>query len=266
LNVLCKITLLLFWCCLLLVVLQNCPNFASCAINDVSWHAGGSTFAAATEQGQLLLLQDIRAPTTAAGSAAGSSTRGSRQSTPAGLKAAALHVRRSRSGQQSNPQADCLTVDFDPNHAHRLATGGADGYVYVLDMRRLEQPLEKLSLHAGEVRQVSWSSSVPGLLASSGEDGHVLLWDVHQMRHSVRKQQQRQQQQGAAPAAAAGGSALQGSAAAPAAAAAAAGLGLPQPRKTQLSDALATLSQPGLLFAHHGHIAAVDGMAWNPDR
>jgi hypothetical protein len=98
----------------------------------------------------------------------------------------------------------------------------------------------------------------PAMLLA-GEDGHVLLWDVHKMRHSLRKQQQRQQQQqgSAAAAAVAGGAA---------AAAAAAGLGLPQPRRTQLSDALAELGQPGLLFAHHGHIAAVEGLAWNPDR
>jgi WD40 repeat protein len=158
-------------CLLLFVVLQHCLNFASCAINDVSWHSGGSCFAAATEQGQLL-LQDIRAQSPAAGAAAAagsaSSTSHLRQLTTAGMKAAGVHVSRNRDGQQSNPQADCLTVDFDPNHPHRLATGGADGYVYVLDMRRLERPLEKLSLHAGDVRQVSWSRGAAGLLASAG--------------------------------------------------------------------------------------------------
>jgi WD40 repeat protein len=167
-----------------------------------------------------------------------------RQLTAEGVRAARVHVRRNR-GSQTNQPPDCLTVDFDPNHPHRLATGGKDGYVYVLDMRRLAQPLEKLSLHAGDVRQVSWSRGVPGLLASAGEDDHVLLWDVHKMKHSLRKQQQ----QGTAAAAAGGG-----------------GLGLPQPRKTHLSDALAQLSQPGLLFVHQGHIAAVEGLAWNPDR
>jgi WD40 repeat protein len=249
-------------CLLLLVVLQSCPKFASCAINDVSWHSAGSSFAAATEQGQLL-LQDIRTPSATAGAAAGSSRSHVQQLTltTAGMKAAGVHVSRNRNGQQSNPNADCLTVDFDPNHPHRLATGGSDGYVYVLDMRRLEKPLDKLSLHAGDVRQVSWSRGAPGLLASAGEDGHALLWDVHKMRHSLRKQQQRQQQQQQQGTAAGLGPQQQGSAAA-----AAAGLGLPQPRRTQLSDALAQLAQPGLLFAHHGHIAAVGGLAWNPDR
>jgi WD40 repeat protein len=171
-----------------------------------------------------------------------------RQLTASGIRSEQVHVSRNRKGANNSPQPpDCLCVDFDQTHEYRLATGGKDGYVYVLDMRRLSKPLEKLSLHAGDVRQVSWSKNdgASGLLASAGEDGHVLLWDVHKMRHSLHKQQQ--QQQGAAGAAAAG-------------------LGLPVPRKTQLSDALAQLSQPGLLFAHQGHIAAVDGLAWNPNR
>ncbi|KAF6258744.1 WD40-repeat-containing domain protein [Scenedesmus sp. NREL 46B-D3] len=254
--------------------LQSCLKFASCAVNNVSWHSSGSTFAAATENGELL-LQDMRVPSTgssspqpaavasssaaAAAAAAGCTSSVLGQLMAARTTAASLHVSRNRGGQPQKPHADCLTVEFDPSHAHRLATGGRDGYVYVLDMRRMAQPLEKLSLHAGDVRQVSWSRCTPGLLASAGEDGHVLLWDVHKMRHSLRKQQQQRQQQASAAAAAA----------APAAAAeggGGGGLGLAQPRRTQLSDALAQLAQPGLLFAHQGHIAAVEGLAWNPDR
>eukprot|EP00775_Hariotina_reticulata_P006055 gene6055-6293_t len=70
---------------------------------------------------------------------------------------------------------DCYTVAFDAHNNFRLASGGADGCVYLLDTRRLDRPLHVLAQHAGSVTQVAWSPCVPGLLASTGDDGFVLL-------------------------------------------------------------------------------------------
>lgn len=164
--------------------LQVVNGFTSSPINDISWHNSGHTFAAATESGQLL-LQDIRAGPAAAILGAGFSNN---------LRSGQLHVRRSRAKQDpSTESADCLSVGFDPNHSYRMASGGKDGYVYVIDMRKLNDPLERLPLHAGDVRHVSWSQGAPGILASAGEDSHVLLWDASKMKNAVKQQQRRQQ-------------------------------------------------------------------------
>ena len=226
------------WTSLLPVQVVN--GFTHCAVNDISWHKSGTTFAAANEKGQLL-LQDTRAGAAAAvlGAGFGSNRRHGQ-----------AHIRRDRAKSNSRGELDCLSVDFDHSHSYRLATGGKDGFVNVWDMRQLDNALECLPLHAGDVRHVSWSKGAPGLLASAGEDSHVLLWDVHKMKNAVKRQQQQQQ---VGPSSAAAGQP---------------GLGLPQPRvvNRELSNAIRQLSVPGLLFLHHGHMSAVEQVAWNPDR
>jgi len=224
-----------------------------CAINDVSWHRQGSAYALATERGQVW-VQDLRAPPINP-----SSSNTSRHWS--GLTAfkgpgvqqpdtAQIHVRRERrqhaQQQQQEPDRskpqDCFCVAFDPLHDHRLASAGADGFINVLDVRSLDEPVDKLGMHAGSVTSLAWSHTLPGLLASAGEDGAVLLWDANKLQHAGRFQDHHQQQQQA-------------------------GLGLPQPSQVRgVTEEVRQLSLPGLLFMHGGHLGCVGGVALNPER
>jgi WD40 repeat protein len=140
---------------------------------------------------------------------------------------------------------DCFCVAFDPQHDYRLASGGADGFVQILDLRRLDEPVESLGMHAGNVTSLAWSHSLPGLLVSAGEDGTVLLWDANRLQHKQPVAQQRGQQQQ-----------QQGQ-----------GLNLPQPHHLrQLTASVQQQGHPGLLFIHGGHLGPVGGLALNPSR
>lgn len=243
------------------VHVQEVDAFVPCAINDLSWHRGGSAYALALEDGQVL-VQDLRVPPNNGNSSSGAVACSSRSGL--GLTAikgpgvclprtGRVHVRRRRERrlQQLESEgalqplgADCFCVAFDPLHDYRLASGGADGRVKLLDMRRLDDPVEELGLHAGSVTSVAWSHSLPGLLASAGEEGAVLLWDANKLQHAGAFGAHHQQQQQE-------------------------GLGLPQPphiRRNNLSANVRQYSLPGLLFVHGGHFGAVGGLALCHDR
>lgn len=259
-----------------------------CAINDVSWHRGGTAYALATEQGEVW-VQDLRNPLstqpssistagTGAGDDGSSSSRsrltqfvGPRTNKPS---TARIHVRRSRQSSKQRQQqqqqgggvaaaaaagsdsiaSDCFCVAFDPCNDHRLASGGADGYVNILDTRKLSQPVDQLGLHAGSVTSVAWSHSLPGLLASAGEDGAVMLWDANKLQHAARFAGGRQQQQGQNQQQLHVQD-MQGA------------LGLPAHRQVRAYEqSLREHSLPGLLFMHGGHFGAVGGLALNPHR
>lgn len=234
---------------------QAAESVVSCGINAVSWHRGGSIFALATELGQIR-LQDRRMQL---------------QQQP--VASAQAHLKRSllrkhqlppqqqREGSLTEQSApDCTCVAFDPCDEYRLASGGADDYVYVLDRRRLEQPLDQLRLHGGSVTSVRWSHQRPGMLLTAAADGLVVLWDAGNMRHAtaapachlfargsaagkhqqsqqpVQLQQQHPQQ---------------------------------QRRPKQLSEteeAMAVLNQPGVVWVFGGHFSGVSAAAMNPDR
>jgi WD40 repeat protein len=246
---------------------QEVDAFVPCAINDLSWHRGGNAYALALEDGQVL-VQDLRAPpnngnsSSSGGAGAGSSRSGLGLTGFQGPgvclpRTGRVHVQRRRErrlqqleaeGAVQPPGADCYCVAFDPLHDFRLASGGADGRVKLLDMRRLDDPVEELGLHAGSVTSVAWSHSLPGLLVSAGEEGAVLLWDANKLQHvgafGAHQQQQQQQQQQEA-------------------------LGLPQPphiRRNNLSANVRQYSLPGLLFMHGGHLGAVGALALCPGR
>ena len=172
-------------------------------MNDVSWHPQGNVAAAATESGELQLLDTRCSQPDGNGSSSSSSnsSRGAggngshhhwqlepsqhvkvhRERKAAAAAAAAAGGGSGGGGSQEEggvTGGDALTVAFDPLDGNRLATGGADGVVCVLDVRRLEGPVERLLQHAGGVNQVAWSGVVGGVFASCSDDAGVLLWDV----------------------------------------------------------------------------------------
>jgi WD40 repeat protein len=112
--------------------------------------------------------------------------------------------------------------------------------------------------------QVAWSPGAPGLLATTGEDGFVLLWDCNKLqqppdgqvsglqagagrRKKQQPRQRKQQQQQQTP--------LLTDHLYPA-----------EPHDSKVLQEMRQLVQPGLQFVHHGHLSRVEAAAWNPDK
>ena len=270
----------MFAACCVAPLPQAVEGFAGCTINDLSWHRGGTAYALALESGEVW-VQDMRmqastadAGSSSAGCSSSVSLHGLTGFTGAGVQnptKSRVHVRRSRQqrlqdlekGGAANGTAvhDCFCVAFDLLHDYRLASGGADGYVKVLDMRRLDQPVEELGMHAGNVTSVAWSHSLPGLLVSGGDDGAVLLWDANKLRHAAAFGPQQQQQQGPQQ--------QQGQPVQQQHPQQQQGLGLPEQRHIRLSNLTESVRQyslPGLLFMHGGHLGPVGSVALNAER
>jgi len=70
------------------------------------------------------------------------------------------------------------SVDFNPNKPHHLATGGADGLVYVWDLRKTTTPVLTLQGHYNAVNTVRHNRFHDQLLLTSGADGAVNLWNA----------------------------------------------------------------------------------------
>lgn len=168
---------------------------------------------------------------------------------------------------------DC--VHWDPSGGFWVAAGGGGGGVYVGDVRSPGRAVMQRRQHAGGVTQVQWSAGAPGVLAASGQDGFVSVWDVSLATGAE------------APLPTTGAAAADGAAGAGAAVVSPAALvgrrarkavtprrlgggggGGEQQRLRQHLRALgggAEGAPRGLLFLHAGH-SSVEGVAWNPDR
>ncbi|KAI9703409.1 MAG: hypothetical protein M1820_005881 [Bogoriella megaspora] len=72
-----------------------------------------------------------------------------------------------------------LRLAASPHDAHLLATFAADSNIIrVLDVRQPGTALLELKGHAASVNAVEWSPNRRGCLASGGDDGLVLVWDL----------------------------------------------------------------------------------------
>lgn len=76
-------------------------------------------------------------------------------------------------------KGEALCLRFSPNRGALLATGGSDKNINIFDMRRFSKPLHSLQYHQEAVFCIEWSSiSDASLLASSGADRKVAIWDL----------------------------------------------------------------------------------------
>ncbi|CAG7853980.1 SubName: Full=Related to human and petunia an11 protein {ECO:0000313/EMBL:CCA67184.1} [Serendipita indica DSM 11827] len=79
-----------------------------------------------------------------------------------------------------------LRIAFNPNDANYMATFHLDSHdVQVLDMRSPGQPVADLRAHRGQVNAVSWGK-VDAMLATGGDDGQLLIWDMASKNFSPR--------------------------------------------------------------------------------
>ena len=70
------------------------------------------------------------------------------------------------------------TISFNPFNPFLFATGGSDSSVALWDSRNTKVPLHVIRSHTAEVYQVEWSHAYETILASSGNDRRVIVWDV----------------------------------------------------------------------------------------
>ncbi|CAG9087649.1 unnamed protein product [Plutella xylostella] len=63
---------------------------------------------------------------------------------------------------------------------HHLGTGGDDGFLHIWDLRQFttSTPVGTFKHHTAPVTSVEWHWTEPSVLASTGEDHQVALWDL----------------------------------------------------------------------------------------
>lgn len=72
--------------------------------------------------------------------------------------------------------ARILSIQWHPQFEHILAAGSFDNTVRVHDVR--ENSVKEMEFHTDRVRSLNWSSEVPWLLVSGGDDSRQVCWDV----------------------------------------------------------------------------------------
>lgn len=69
-----------------------------------------------------------------------------------------------------------LCIQWHPQFDHILAAGSFDKILRVHDVK--ENSVKDLVYHTDRVRSVQWSTEVPWLLVSGGDDSKQCVWDV----------------------------------------------------------------------------------------
>lgn len=81
-----------------------------------------------------------------------------------------------------------LQFNHHPESSHLLATGGADAEVFIMSMDRPDTPNvfvpapDSNAKHLGEVTKVAWNSQVAHILATAGQNGSCIVWDLRQKK------------------------------------------------------------------------------------
>ena len=76
-------------------------------------------------------------------------------------------------------ESDVNVIDWNANEPF-IASGGDDGYLKIWDLRQFEkgQPVATFKHHAAPVTSVEWHHADPTVLATSGADDQIALWDL----------------------------------------------------------------------------------------
>ena len=76
-------------------------------------------------------------------------------------------------------ESDVNVIDWNANEPF-IASGGDDGYLKIWDLRQFAkgQPVATFKHHAAPVTSVEWHHTDPTVLASSGADDQIALWDL----------------------------------------------------------------------------------------
>jgi ribosome assembly protein RRB1 len=76
-------------------------------------------------------------------------------------------------------ESDVNVIDWNANEPF-IASGGDDGFLKVWDLRQLDkgQPVATFKHHTGPVTSVEWHHTDATVLATSGADDQIALWDL----------------------------------------------------------------------------------------
>jgi histone-binding protein RBBP4 len=74
--------------------------------------------------------------------------------------------------------ADINSIAFNPHHEFLLATGSADQFIKLWDIRNTSDAIHTLNGHDKEVFQIQWAPFDASVLASCGADRRIRVWDL----------------------------------------------------------------------------------------
>jgi protein transport protein SEC31 len=75
-------------------------------------------------------------------------------------------------------------LEFNPLQKHLLASGGANGEIYVWDLKDPSKPYQPgaRSSKLDEVTALSWNHQVAHVLGTSSSSGYTIVWDLRGKR------------------------------------------------------------------------------------
>ncbi|KAK3603944.1 hypothetical protein CHS0354_036917 [Potamilus streckersoni] len=118
-------------------------------VNDVAWHPSAENIFGSVGDDRKLMLWD---------------TRSNNASNIVHAHASDVH---------------CL--GFNPHHKFIVATGSLDESIALWDIRNFKYKLYSLEAHKDAIFQLQWSSHNENILASSGEDRRLYVFDVSKL-------------------------------------------------------------------------------------
>ena len=76
---------------------------------------------------------------------------------------------------------ECNVVRYNPHFPRLFITAGSEGSVKLWDERNLGFPVHELEGHTGAVFAGAWNPTCGSVLATTGQDRRVIVWDLERV-------------------------------------------------------------------------------------
>lgn len=78
-------------------------------------------------------------------------------------------------------------LQFNPKHSNLLATGGANGELFISDLNNIENPfrLGTTAARTDDIQCLDWNKKVAHILVTGSSAGFVTVWDVKTKKESL---------------------------------------------------------------------------------
>ncbi|KAJ5105801.1 Protein transport protein (SEC31) [Penicillium alfredii] len=89
--------------------------------------------------------------------------------------------------RSSKHSAAIKALQFNPKHSNLLATGGANGELYISDVNNLENPfrLGNAAARTDDIDCLDWNKKVAHILVTGSSAGFVTVWDVKTKKETL---------------------------------------------------------------------------------